>query len=62
MPTRSQAGGATGRPCAADVASRTQALLAVAEDALIERGYEGATLDLIASRYAKVSKKTIYAK
>jgi AcrR family transcriptional regulator len=36
-------------------------LLAVAEDTLIERGYEGATLDLIASR-AKVSKKTIYAK
>jgi len=61
MPTRSQAGGATGRPRAADVASPTQALPAVAEDALIERGYKGATLDLIASR-AKVSKKTIYAK
>jgi TetR/AcrR family transcriptional repressor of mexJK operon len=50
-----------GRPKSADVANRAQALLEVAEQALIELGYERATLQIIAQR-AKVSKKTIYAK
>lgn len=50
-----------GRPRAAELAERAEALLEVAELALIELGYERATLKLIAER-AKVSKKTIYAK
>ncbi len=61
MPTTSTRAATTGRPRAADVEQRTRALIAVAEAALIELGYEGATLSLIAAR-AKVSKKTIYAK
>lgn len=50
-----------GRPKSAEVENRAQALLEVAEQALIELGYERTTLQLIAQR-AKVSKKTIYAK
>ena len=50
-----------GRPRAAELAERAEALLEVAELALIELGYERATLKLIAQR-ARVSKKTIYAK
>jgi len=55
--TRSRAG----RPKSAEVENRAEALLEVAEQALIELGYERATLQIIAQR-AKVSKKTIYAK
>ena len=50
-----------GRPKSEEVEIRAQALLEVAEQALIELGYEQATLQIIARR-AKVSKKTIYAK
>jgi len=50
-----------GRPKSAEVENRAEALLEVAEQALIELGYERATLQIIAQR-AKVSKKTIYAK
>jgi TetR/AcrR family transcriptional regulator, mexJK operon transcriptional repressor len=50
-----------GRPKSEEVEIRAQALLEVAEQALIELGYEQATLQIIAGR-AKVSKKTIYAK
>ncbi|KFG88876.1 putative TetR family transcriptional regulator [Sphingobium herbicidovorans NBRC 16415] len=50
-----------GRPKSEEVEIRAQALLEVAEQALIELGYEHATLQIIAGR-AKVSKKTIYAK
>jgi TetR/AcrR family transcriptional repressor of mexJK operon len=50
-----------GRPKSVEVQNRAQALLEVAEQALIELGYERATLQIIAQR-AKVSKKTIYAK
>lgn len=50
-----------GRPRAAELQERAEALLEVAEQALIELGYERATLTLIARR-ASVSKKTIYAK
>ncbi|WP_460988499.1 TetR/AcrR family transcriptional regulator [Sphingobium sp. TomTYG75] len=50
-----------GRPRAAEIEERAEALLEAAEQALIELGYERATLTLIAQR-ASVSKKTIYAK
>ena len=50
-----------GRPKSAEVENRAEALLEVAEQTLIELGYERATLQIIAQR-AKVSKKTIYAK
>ena len=50
-----------GRPRAAELEERAEALLEAAEQALIELGYERATLTLIAQR-ATVSKKTIYAK
>ena len=50
-----------GRPRAAELQERAEALLQAAEQALIELGYERATLTLIAQR-ASVSKKTIYAK
>lgn len=50
-----------GRPRASDVQQRSDDLLEVAEMALVELGYEGVTLNLIAER-ASVSKRTIYAK
>ena len=50
-----------GRPRADDLQRRNEELLAIAEAALVERGYEGTTLNLIAER-ASVSKRTIYAK
>lgn len=55
------AGRKAGRPKIEDLEKRTEELLAVAEAALVELGYEGATLNLIAER-ASVSKQTIYAK
>lgn len=55
------AGRKAGRPKIEDLEKRTGELLAVAEAALVELGYEGATLNLIAER-ASVSKQTIYAK
>jgi AcrR family transcriptional regulator len=51
----------TGRPLSTEIGERTDLLLSMAETALIELGYEGATLNVIARR-ARVSKKTIYAK
>lgn len=50
-----------GRPRLDDLASREESLLQVARAILIERGYEGASLNMIARR-AGVSKQTIYAK
>lgn len=57
VPERKKAG----RPPSAEVEQRADMLLLVAEQALIELGYEAATLNVIAKR-ARVSKKTIYAK
>ena len=51
----------TGRPLSTEVGQRIDNLLSVAERALIDLGYEAATLNVIA-RQAQVSKKTIYAK
>ncbi len=53
--------GGAGRPRSTELQERAEALLEIAEQALIELGYERATLTLIARR-ASVSKKTIYAK
>lgn len=56
-PERSKAG----RPRVDDLAKREESLLAVTEAALLELGYERATLNVVARR-AGVSKQTIYAK
>jgi TetR/AcrR family transcriptional regulator of autoinduction and epiphytic fitness len=50
-----------GRPRADESEARIQALLDVAADVFIERGYEGASLDEIARR-ANASKQTMYVR